>query len=107
MQLLCCSCFWMDRNDTCSPTVYEACGTLGDVMSLFPCAPAVPGCDFHNHMLHGREDLMLNGVKEEKSCCLNSQIEMGIINLRSEQAIFLKGLLFILLESLKYVQRKT
>lgn len=76
-------------------------------MSLSLCGPAVPGCDFHNHVLHGREDLMLNATKEEQNCCSNSKIEMGIINLKSEQAILLKGLLFILLESLKYVQRKT
>lgn len=94
-------------NSTCGPTVYEACGTLGDVTSLSPCGPAVPGCNFGSHVLHGRGDLMLNDRKAEQNCCLNSKIEIGIINMKSEQAICLKGLLFFLLESLKYVQRKT
>lgn len=53
------------------------------------------------------EDLMLNDGKAEQNCCLNSKIEMGIINLKSEQTILLEGLLFFLLESLKYLQRKT
>lgn len=97
----------MDRNYTCGPAVNEACGTLGDVTSLSPCGRAMPGCNFDSPVLHGREDLMLNDGKAEQNCCLNSKIEMGIINLKSEQTILLEGLLFFLLESLKYLQRKT
>lgn len=61
------SCFWMDRNYTCGPTVDIKCGTLGDVTSLSPCGHVMPGCNFPNRLLHGREGLMLNGRKQSRT----------------------------------------